>query len=82
MQNECLNAPEIELSLDAAAQTGNPALLAGACVAHACVLFIPFAAANVIHDVAVRGSAMPWEQEVINRAAEYLRALEQGRHNG
>ncbi len=70
------NQPAIELSLDFAARSNNPAVLAGACIAHAGILLIPRDAANAIADIALRPTASLIERELVDEVAEFLRAVE------
>ena len=76
IDDQNLNQPAIELSLDFASRSNNPALLAGACAAHPAFLLIPRDAANAIADIALRGTTSLIEQELVNEVANLLRAVE------
>lgn len=70
------NESAIELSLDFASRSNNPVLLAGACAAHPAFLLIPYGAANAIANIVLRGTTSLIEQELVNEAADFLRAIE------
>lgn len=68
----------IPILIDDAAASGDPALLAAACLEHPGAVLIPTAAADALHGIAARGgsTASAGERRLVEHAANLLRKIE------